>query len=409
MFSSTQSIEEFCGINSYYNKFPFILPYHLHKSIPENFVVNEILNDKKVINTANSLGDQEKGLFIHCVLKKILIDTPGAIKLLAKELKIPSDWIGYAGLKDAQGTTFQRISIFNPDQHMLDQLHFTNISVYNFIRKKYEVNLGDLWGNRFSITMDRVTNENAINFNIDELSTFLHKLNDTIYPNYFGLQRFGTSRPISHIVGKYLLKKDYESAVKTYLITESVLESNNITNLRRKLALDWDYKSFMDQIPRNYHYERSMANSLSKYPNNYMKAFHSITSRIKKLFVSSYQSFIFNELLSMYILKKETNNSLINEFPLVNSKADFSLLPGYLQDHLESLLKKDQLTLDDFKKSDVSFKSKKNQFRKTFVKLDDFNFQLDSNFNKLVLNFSLPKSTYATMIIREFTRNFNSH
>ena len=403
MFSSTQSIEEFCGINSFYNNFPFILPFELRKSIPENFIVHEILANKNVVGTANSLGVSEKGLFMHCILKKVLIDTPGAIKLLARELKIPSDWIGYAGLKDAHGTTFQQISIFNSNQDLLKNLEFSNISLFDFVRKKYEVNLGDLWGNRFTITMDLVNNEKFHEFNPQELSASLQFLNKTYFPNFFGLQRFGTTRPISHIVGKYLLKKDYESAVKTYLTSESLMENEKISELRKNLSLDWNYKSYLEQLPRNYHYEFSMAKSLSKFPYNYLRALHEIPPRIKKLFISSYQSFIFNEMLSKYISNKTKEEPLIQEFPLISSVADFSKLPEYLQDHLEVLLKKDQLTSDEFKKSDFSFKSKKNQSRRTLVTLEDYNFQL--NKDKLVLHFSLPKSTYATMIIREITRN----
>ena len=91
MNNPTPNIEEICGIDSYYNTFSREIPYKLHKSIPENFIVNEILLNKQVLNENVTFGDNEAGLFYHCLLTKKSIDTPGAVKLLSKELKIPLD------------------------------------------------------------------------------------------------------------------------------------------------------------------------------------------------------------------------------------------------------------------------------------------------------------------------------
>ncbi len=402
MTSLTQSIEEKCGIWSYHNNFFQHFPFQLNKHIPENFIVNEILNNKTIMEPLANFGREEKGLFIHCVLKKKLIDTPGAIKILSKELHVPNDWIGYAGLKDAQGITFQRISIFNTQIENLQKLFFTNFSLFNFTRKKYEVNLGDLWGNRFTITL------NPRSLNIDE-SIFINEIKERIqeldkfsFPNYFGLQRFGTNRPVSHQIGKYLLRKDFESAVKTYLTYTSAFENEKLSLLRNTLSIDWDYKRFRENIPKNYNYEIIMARSLEKYPNNYFRAFNEIPLRMKKFFISSYQSYIFNELLSKYLSNFQMDEKIITELPLISQNADFSTFPDYLQNYLMYLLKKDEIDLKNFKDLNIYFKSSKKQLRKTFISLTDYNYQINNN--NLILSFSLPKSSYATMIIREITR-----
>ena len=302
MYLSQKSLEEQCGIKSSFNKFNHIISFRLNKQIPENFIVNELINKNFQADSSSSiLGEDEPGLFIHCILQKRLIDTPGAIKILSKELHVPNDWIGYAGLKDSQGITSQRISIFNTKIELLKQLKFTNFSLTNFTIKKYEINLGDLWGNRFIISMDRKKDRIINNSEKKSLQETLQELSNCIFPNFFGLQRFGGTRPISHHIGKYLLKNNYEMAVKTYLSTISILENEKITLLRKNLSQNWDYKSFVEHLPKNYHYELVMAQSLMKFPNNYFRAFHEIPLRMKKLFISSYQSFIFNELLSFYL------------------------------------------------------------------------------------------------------------
>ena len=405
MNTSTYSLEEACGIKSYHNTFSRNIPFKLHKNYPENFIVYEILPNGKVLNETSKFGENEPGLFYHCLLRKRLIDTPGAIKILSKELKIPNDWIGYAGLKDAQGITNQRISIFNLNLETISKSSFNNFSLSNFTRKKYEVTLGDLWGNRFLISMDPINKTDITDFDMEELYNILNTLNKMQFPNYFGLQRFGSSRPVSHLIGKFLLKGDYESAVKTYLTNTTKFENENITFLRKELYTNWNYEKFISQIPKHYHYEILLAMSLYKHPNNYFKAFNEIPLLMKKFFISSYQSYIFNELLSKYLTNLDSGVELISRFPIISQNADLSILPDYLRNYLDYLLQKDDVAIDDFKKIKFSFKFNKQQFRKTFVSLADYEFQL--NKERLILSFSLPKSSYATMIVRELNRFYD--
>ncbi len=400
--STIQSVNEICGIKSYYNTSFSKIPFYLHKNIPENFQVFELLKDKSLVNSTVDFGKDENGLFIHCLLQKRLIDTPGAIKLLSTELHIPNDWIGYAGLKDAKGITYQRISIFNTKLELIKNLQFSNFSLSNFKRKRYEVNLGDLWGNRFSITLNKNESTDSIDLNFEELKDSLDHCKTTIFPNYFGLQRFGSSRPVSHLLGKYILKNDYENAVKTYLTTISKFENENISQLRKNLSQNLDYKQFLENLPKNYHYERVMAKSLVNYPNNYFRALNEIPLLMRKFFVNSYQSYIFNELLSEYLMRIHSESIKIEKMPIISSNSDFSSLPDYLQNHLDFILRKDDLSFDNFRKSKFSFDTKKKRFRKTFVSLDNFNFQIEKE--KILINFSLPKSSYATMIIREISQ-----
>ena len=88
---------------------------------------------------------------------------------------------------------------------------------------------------------------------------------------------------------------------------------------------------------------------------------------------------------------------------MISHTGDFSFLPDYLKDFLNFLLEKDDISLTDFKNVSEFFKSNKSQVRDTFISLDNFEYRLDEE--KLILSFSLPKSSYATMVIRELERN----
>ena len=399
MINSIQDVENLCGIRSYFNKFPIKIPFHLIKSTPENFIVKEILPNKLLADSSESLGQSEPGLFFQCVLAKKLVDTPEAVSLVSKSLKIPSDWIGYAGLKDSQGITFQRISIFNTSIESLLNLSFKNFTLSNFIRKKYEVNLGELWGNRFLLSLDCSDLDLLQNNNLQELNDVISHFGNALFPNYFGLQRFGSTRPISHIIGKSIIKQDFESAVMTYLTNLSPLENQSIFELRKNLVQDHDFDFFLSNLPRNYRYEFLMARSLKSSPNNYFKAYNELPLAMRKFFVSSFQSYIFNQMLSEYINNFDNNQEIISEFPIISYNSDFTHLPSYMVSYLDTLLKQEDISSQDFLKINNFYKVNKKQFRKTFISLTDFNFEL--HHQKLFLNFSLPKSSYATMIIRE--------
>ena len=399
MINSIQEVVIFCGIRSYFIIFPIKIPFQLIKINPENFIVKEIQPNKLLADSTENLGESEPGLFYHSLLTKKLIDTPEAVSLVSKRLKIPSDWIGYAGLKDSQGITYQRISIFNTPIDLLLNLSFKNFSLSNFIRKKYEVNLGELWGNRFLLSLDCSNQDLLQNNNIQELNDVISQFGKSLFPNYFGLQRFGSTRPISHIIGKYVIKQDFESAVMAYLTNLSPLENNSIFELRKNLAQDRDFDFFLSKLPKNYRYEFLMARSLKNSPNNFFKAFNEVPLAMRKFFVSSFQSYIFNQMLSEYIRNFDNNQEIITEFPIISYNSDFSHLPSYIISYVDFLLKQEEVTSQDFLKINNFYKLNKKQFRKTFISLTDFNFELHQQ--KLFLNFSLPKSSYATMIIRE--------
>ena len=53
-----------------------------------------------------------------------------------------------------------------------------------------------------------------------DLETRVRTITETVsqgIPNYFGLQRFGATRPVTHLVGEWILKRDFEQAVVTYV------------------------------------------------------------------------------------------------------------------------------------------------------------------------------------------------
>ena len=55
------------------------------------------------------------------------------------------------------------------------------------------------------------------------------------YPNYFGVQRFGVVRPITHKVGELLVKGDIEGAVRCYVCDPPRIGSDTEAERVRKM------------------------------------------------------------------------------------------------------------------------------------------------------------------------------
>src|SRR4030042_2243974 len=97
-----------------------------------------------------------------------------------------------------------------------------------------KIKTGDLKGNRFTITVRNIQKGDTPGFysrakTIPEIGV----------PNYFDSQRFG-SVIHNEFIGKYLIKKNYEQAVKIFLTKYLKSERKKIKDEKRKMLANWD-------------------------------------------------------------------------------------------------------------------------------------------------------------------------
>jgi tRNA pseudouridine13 synthase len=64
-------------------------------------------------------------------------------------------------------------------------------------------------------------------------------------PNFYGHQRFGTSRSITHLVGKHMLLGEWEEAAFTFLAKPSPYEHPESREARQRL---WDTRNFKEAL-----------------------------------------------------------------------------------------------------------------------------------------------------------------
>lgn len=123
-------------------------------------------------------------------------------------------------------------------------------------------------------------------------------------PNYYGLQRFGTSGAGTHSVGKALVSSTFEEAVK--LLLEAPLPGEDEAG---RAAIDAMSKGRYDEgvklLPPGKDVERSVAAWLVRRPGDWVGALRRVPIKLRRLYVQAYQSYLFNRTLSRAMMEGE--------------------------------------------------------------------------------------------------------
>ncbi|MHA1729476.1 MAG: tRNA pseudouridine(13) synthase TruD, partial [Promethearchaeota archaeon] len=268
------------------------------------------------------------------------------------------------------------------------------------------------------------------------------------FPNFFGLQRFGSHRPNSHLIGKYMFLKRYKEMVEEFLFESYPRETEMVKICRDDLKNTQDFKTASRNFPAGLFYERILIEYLVKNQGKYKNAILKLPRALLNLLYSAYQSYLFNVVVSKrkeiydtlnVPIKGDRISILINErglnTPVIYNYGKFYdeyldkalnidratiLCPiiGYNTDLTQSffgpkyreLLEQEGFSQNSFKNSDLSSFNYKGTYRPIYVKPRSFSAKINKKSKKiksphLKLEFSLPKGTYATMLIREILKD----
>ena len=267
-------IDKEIGISVYTTKFPTV-----NGKIKENesdFVVKEILSEKVL-----SSFDNDEGHAIY-ILKKSGIDTNHALTDVEKRYGLV---LKSLGLKDANAKTEQYVYTYR-QLKPLDNIQGKNYSLNKIGFTKKPISKRQMLGNLFEIKISGIT-ESLPSIKGDEKIL-----------NYFGYQRFGSRRPITHLVGRSIIKGEYSQALD-YLLSYSSKYDSEKNNEIRKLIFERKSESeILKFIPRSMDIERNLLKQLSvdKDPKN---AIRSIPLSMRRFYIQAYQSYLFNKTLSL--------------------------------------------------------------------------------------------------------------
>jgi tRNA pseudouridine13 synthase len=236
---------------------------------------------------------QTSGPFLICRLTKKNWELQHAVKEIAKRLGISHRRIGWAGTKDRNAVTTQWISLYNVTPEQVAAIYLKDITLEPLVQSNEGLSLGDLQGNRFAIAI-RDPDPADLAGRVQSVS---EKVAAGV-PNYFGLQRFGAIRPVTHRVGEWILKGDYEQAVMTYVGMEFPGEPEEIKTIRAAFRATRDPAPVLHVLPVQMNYERAMLHHLVECPGDYAGALQVLPPKLLSMFVSAFQSYLFNLSLS---------------------------------------------------------------------------------------------------------------
>lgn len=388
-----------------------LITYMKLKQLPSDFIVEEIPN----IQTSN----EKKAHSIH-ILEKTELDTFEAIHLISKKTNVPLFEIGYAGLKDKHAVTRQYISI--PAHYSIQFKNTDKLKLFFVGYYDNKIQIGGLKGNNFRIVV------RDIKFNkIDRVYEKIKNLSLFGVPNYFDSQRFGSVFN-NEFIGKYLIKKNYEFAVKIFLTRYLKSENLTVKNEKRKILENWS--NLENVSSKNKVFSKVIKGYLAS--RGWLEAYKKIPDNIREIHVNAYQSYLWNECV------KEIIRTCINGKKIYSIKYSVGSLYFYKDISSEEQLRipsvfptlSDKVKLTDFDNKivskvlsngkiilqDLDIKSVTGNFFKTrkrtiIVKPENLEISApeDDELNsingkpqkKFTLSFSLPKGSYATIITKK--------
>lgn len=306
------------------------------KQKPGDFVVEEITNVKP----------QNKGRFVYFWMKKQNLNTLQAIEYIAKALHINPKFINFAGTKDKVAVTTQLISIKGKTRAQIEKLQFKEISLNFFGYKDEQLHLGELVGNRFKIVLREVEGKIPLKKR---------------FVNYFGEQRLSK---YNAIIGKAIIKKDFNVAI------DIIGKSNSF-------------------------YFRKIKKHLDQKPNDYITALKLLPKKLLKLFISSYQSHMWNETVRLYLQKNKPKENI--DVPMIGFGLEVCDLK--LKKIISKIMKIEEISFRDFLIRALPDLSVEGDMRALYMDIKDF--KIARKGKQAVVTFTLGKGSYATEVVRQ--------
>ncbi|CAN1285446.1 Pseudouridylate synthase 7 homolog [Linum perenne] len=242
------------------------------------------------------------GKFLRFHLYKENKDTQEAIGLIGKMLGVRPRAFGFSGTKDKRSISTQRVTIFKQQASKVAALNdrLIGIKVGDFCHVNEELLLGQLLGNRFTITLRGVVADSE-----ETVKASAESLGKHGFINYFGLQRFGSGSVATHLVGAALFRGEWKSAVGMILDPREG-ERDAVRKAREYYKETDDVDGTLRQLPRYLTAERAVLQCLKKCPGNHLQALKAIPRTLRMMYVHSYQSYLWNHAASMRFQKYGT-------------------------------------------------------------------------------------------------------
>lgn len=400
------------------------------KSQPEDFVVEEVARLPPRI---------EGGPFTAALVRTRNWETNRLVRQLARTLRIGRRRIAFAGTKDKRAVS-TRVFTFLAPVEAIATLRMKDVEVLDAFPTDRAVEIGGLLGNRFRVVIREleVGTDEARRL-VDETRGQLEGLGG--FPNFFGVQRFGVQRPITHIVGRHIVRGALRDAVEAYVANPVEGEDPESFAARTRFAETGDVRAALKELPRYASFERAALNHLTRHPDDWVGALNELPLNLLMMFVHAYESWLFNRILSERIrrglplaepvpgdlvlparedgLPDRTRTIPVEDGNLEKAVArcregrafvshvlpgsDVPFATGEPGEIERAVVAGEDLRPEDFVVPAIPRISSRGTRREILVRVPDLSVTVDPD--GAAFAFSLPRGAYATSLLREFTKN----
>jgi tRNA pseudouridine13 synthase len=408
---SVPEVDFYSGVECYCTNFKGI--NGTIKKTNEEFQVSEIIDYTFLKPPYFSSDQNNEHKFPLYLLEKHNIDSNHAIIEIKKKSGLK---LRVLGIKDAKAETSQYASCEqtkNLPKCVITPK--TKLTLRGFLRTP--LSKSALIGNSFKIKINQASD--------NDIQPFLLELNNIA--NFYGLQRFGSERMVTHLVGKALLNRNYNEAIEYLLSYTSKYDSKFSKEIRERSRDPNNYQKLIKILPKGMDLERNILSTIMKGKDS-IAVIRSIPINIRRLFVQAYQSYVFNKCLSTSLLCNEDIQKCKDgdlcfeiEKPLVFGKirrfregidsnddvipairlVGYNYQPGKSRfDHItKKILSEENILPSNFYMKDFQELSVQMGFRQTLLCCSEFKYS-----GMLDLSFKLPKGSYATTLLRELIK-----
>jgi len=405
--TSIPKIDSQAGMGCYCTSFVGICGSIKQRS--EGFVVSELVDESLHISPSYT----ESHRYPLYILEKRDIDSNHALFEIERNLHMR---FRIMGIKDAKAVTTQYAGtervMRNPPAEV-KSIH-TRLILKGFT--KHPLDKKFLVGNKFEI---RIYNAQS-----SDLSGFISQIGKV--GNFYGLQRFGSERLVTHIVGREIIKRNFLHAVQLLLSYTTEFHTQMSKEIRNMCSDPSNYRQVLKMLPRGMDIERQVLSALVAGKDS-IAALRAIPISIRRLFVQAYQAYIFNRCLSKGVMAGEdllqpqmgdlcfemegptTFGRIIKYHPSLKTRlvpairmAGYTFQPGKgrFENITKAILQEEEVDAKDFYIKEMQELSHQGGFRQAPLWCTDFSYKRDP----LKVSFKLPKGSYATTLLREIIK-----
>jgi tRNA pseudouridine13 synthase len=405
--TSIPKIDSQAGMGCYCTSFVGICGSIKQRS--EGFVVSELVDESLHISPSYT----ESHRYPLYILEKRDIDSNHALFEIERNLHMR---FRIMGIKDAKAVTTQYAGtervMRNPPAEV-KSIH-TRLILKGFT--KHPLDKKFLVGNKFEI---RIYNAQS-----SDLSGFISQIGKV--GNFYGLQRFGSERLVTHIVGREIIKRNFLHAVQLLLSYTTEFDTQMSKEIRNMCSDPSNYRQVLKMLPRGMDIERQVLSALVAGKDS-IAALRAIPISIRRLFVQAYQAYIFNRCLSKGVMAGEdllqpqmgdlcfemegptTFGRIIKYHPSLKTRlvpairmAGYTFQPGKgrFENITKAILQEEEVDAKDFYIKEMQELSHQGGFRQAPLWCTDFSYKRDP----LKVSFKLPKGSYATTLLREIIK-----